>query len=391
MQIFIKTLTGKTITIDYEAGDTVLQLKQKIQEKHPEINIGNQQLIFAGKPLQDDKRMDTTYPEIPKEGAVHLVINIKQLSDDTILNQLENDDVELLWTINYLGEKDQAFSYKTFQLTGSKELSTAFASFQKRHSQEAKGQVTYLSLTGVRKSALDECIKDEAPHKYQPDTGGMFTYTSADSEFFTQPLLVAVPKEEGFHIIQNPNSLVQHSAKYQNKLNDLYQMVYPPVASINVPSEISLQGVQNSVVANPPAIQDLGYNDLPLAFRQYLSSTSQDIRHKSGHISTEAYWNQLDNAKKNEINEIYKYIAAKPKPDAAPIGQSAFFQSDKKLSWNQLSFNEKAIISEQTQAIRIAFGGLSTLEYWEQIDISQQMELREQTELNNAVSNLDLH
>ncbi|KTD71972.1 hypothetical protein, partial [Legionella tucsonensis] len=170
--------------------------------------------------------------ELPKN-----ISSMKQLSDETILNQLENDDVELLWTINYLGEKDQAFSYKTFQLTGSKELSTAFASFQKRHSQEAKGQVTYLSLTGVRKSALDECIKDEAPHKYQPDTGEMFTYTSANSEFFTQPLLVAVPKEEGFHIIQNPNSLVQHSAKYQNKLNDLYQMIYPPVAPINAPSD----------------------------------------------------------------------------------------------------------------------------------------------------------
>lgn len=37
MQIFVKTLTGKTITIEVESSDSIEQVKQKIQEK--ELNI----------------------------------------------------------------------------------------------------------------------------------------------------------------------------------------------------------------------------------------------------------------------------------------------------------------------------------------------------------------
>ena len=33
MQIFVKTLTGKTITLDVEAADTIENVKQKIQDK----------------------------------------------------------------------------------------------------------------------------------------------------------------------------------------------------------------------------------------------------------------------------------------------------------------------------------------------------------------------
>ena len=33
MQIFVKTLTGKTITLDVETSDTIENIKQKIQDK----------------------------------------------------------------------------------------------------------------------------------------------------------------------------------------------------------------------------------------------------------------------------------------------------------------------------------------------------------------------